>query len=528
MLFSLRTLFARPGKRPSLRRNHPRRRSRLLVECLEDRNLLSISFSGPGNTGAVTITGMQGQDQFLVRLKPGDNTTIEFSDDGGASVTDASLAAITSVTVNGLGGRDTLTLDESNGLVATAAGLPISFDGGLGLDTLHVLGNPGTAVTEVFTMGTNSQPAMLTITATASMASSQISMTDVKAIVDTMTADTFTINADDQNNVIHLRNNHPVDGFTTNTVHLVDVQGLDDANIGGNGQGDDNSGDNPPDEGTSRFPAITFANKTNVVINGLGGDDLFVLSVSRPATGLQTLTLDGGSGFSVLVGRELPPSVTLNLKNIQRVDRDADAMFIDQLYEERLQRPADADGMAGWKEVLQGPAGMQGVVQGVEESLEGRTMFVRHLYQFYLGRDASNGEEQGWVNMLMSGASEEQVIAGIVSSDEFYQRTQSLVSSGTSDQRFVQALYQVLLNRTAGDAEVASWLSQLPPQGRRGVTLGFLESQEFRTDVVTAYYALLLDRNPDPDGLNTWVSSPRDLLHIREGIEASGEFFENG
>src|SRR5229473_5802960 len=159
MRFSLHTLLARQGKAPSCRRNRPVLRSRLLLERLEDRTLPSISFSGPGNTGAVTITGTPGKDQFLIRLKPADKTTIEFSDHGGASFTDASLAAITSVTVNGLGGHDTLTIDESNGLVATAAGLPISFNGGPGLDTLHVLGDPRTSVTETFTMGTDSLPA---------------------------------------------------------------------------------------------------------------------------------------------------------------------------------------------------------------------------------------------------------------------------------------------------------------------------------------------------------------------------------
>jgi hypothetical protein len=305
-----------------------------------------------------------------------------------------------------------------------------------------------------------------------------------------------------------------------------DNQGND--NQGGNNQGNDNSGDNPPDEGTSRFPSITFANKTKVVINGLGGNDLFVLSVSKPATGLQTLTLDGGSGFNVLVGRELPSSVTLTLNNIQRVDRDADSMFIDELFEERLERPADDNGMAFWKGVLQGPTGQQGVVQGIEESAEGRTVFVRHLYTFYLGRNAGHGEEQGWVQSLMSGESEEQVIAGIISSDEFYQRAQTLVSSGTPDQRLVQAMYQVFANRTASSAELAFWVAQLPVVGRAGVALGFVESLEFRTDVVTAYYGLLLDRNPDQGGLTFWASSGRDLLRIREGIEASGEFFDNG
>src|SRR5262249_17413998 len=49
------------------------------------------------------------------------------------------------------------------------------------------------------------------------------------------------------------------------------------------------------DQTNAAFLPVTFANKTHIAINGLGGDDLFVLSVSRPATGWQTLALDGGS-----------------------------------------------------------------------------------------------------------------------------------------------------------------------------------------------------------------------------------------
>ena len=102
------------------------RRSRPFVEHLEDRTLRSLTFSGPGNSGLATLTGGPGADQFLIQLKPSDATTIELSDNGGATFVDATLSGITGVDVSGLQGNDTLTMDASNGLVGQATPLPIN------------------------------------------------------------------------------------------------------------------------------------------------------------------------------------------------------------------------------------------------------------------------------------------------------------------------------------------------------------------------------------------------------------------
>src|SRR5262249_52691111 len=106
------------GFRKTVSRDRRRRRphsSRLTVERLEERALLSITFSGTGNAGDVTITGSNVTDRFVVRLQPGDATMIQFSDDGGATFTTAALTDVTSITVNGLDGNDRLTIDNSNG-----------------------------------------------------------------------------------------------------------------------------------------------------------------------------------------------------------------------------------------------------------------------------------------------------------------------------------------------------------------------------------------------------------------------------
>jgi hypothetical protein len=166
--------------------------------------------------------------------------------------------------------------------------------------------------------------------------------------------------------------------------------------------------------------------------------------------------------------------------------------------------------------------------KGIGNSQEALDHLVKSWYVNYLGRSANGGEELGWVNLLMKGETQEQVLSQILASPEFYARAQTLSSTGTADQRYVQALYELLLARQPGASEVVSWISALPQLGRQGVALDFLQSQEFRSDDFTGYYNALLQRPADTGGLNFWVSSGLNLSAVRIGIESSPEFFTNG
>jgi hypothetical protein len=477
-----------------------------------------------------SLLGGPGADDFVIQLKPKDATTIEFSDDGGAGFVDAALAGITAVTVSGLQGKDTLTIDATNGLVGQAGGLPISFDGGAGHNVLVVAGNPGGMVTETFSAGTSRGSGTLDIT--NGTVSSTITLTQVRSVHDTMIATTLTINGNGEDNEFHLHNGPVVDGFKTDTVQIRNINdvnedlasGQDDNGTMQNDQGDDQN-DQGQDEDHSKgnLVSVSFANKTNVIVNGRGANNLFLVTVSKPAVGLQTLTLNGGSGTNVLAARQLPEGVTVTLNSIQLQESDPDAIFIEELYELRLGRAAAAAEVELWLNALQ-TAGPGAVARGIEESPEALTHLVKSWYLRYLGREAVNGEEQGWVGLLLAGQTEEQVMAGILGSGEFQSHAQTLISSGTSDERLVQALYLVLLNRTASATEVSGWASVLPSAGRNGVAIGFLESNEFRSDMTTAFYSTFLHRDPDPDGLNAWVLSGNNLKQIREGFESSSEF----
>jgi hypothetical protein len=202
---------------------------------------------------------------------------------------------------------------------------------------------------------------------------------------------------------------------------------------------------------------------------------------------------------------------------------------VQALYLDALGRPGAKSELDAWAALL--PAGATAltpaVVSGIEDSFEARDHLVKSWYVAYLGRQANGTEEQGWVNLLAVGQSEEQVLGGILSSQEFYGRAQTLVSTGTADRRFVQALYQVLLDRTAGNSEVDIWVNVLATQGRLGVALGFLRSAEFRTDQFEGYYNALLHR-PGDSALSAWVSSGLDVLSAHIAFESSSEFFSNG
>ena len=101
------------------------------------------------------------------------------------------------------------------------------------------------------------------------------------------------------------------------------------------------------------------------------------------------------------------------------------------------------------------------------------------------------------------------------------------IPDGTADERFVQALYLLLFDRTAGAAEVQGWVRALPQMGTQGAAQLFLTSREFRTNLVESYYNVLLHR-PSDAGRDGWVSSSMDAISMRIGFESSSEFFTNG
>jgi hypothetical protein len=242
-----------------------------------------------------------------------------------------------------------------------------------------------------------------------------------------------------------------------------------------------------------------------------------------------TPTVAGQFTFTITASNGVLPDATqsFTLTVLTPNQRFVQALYLDDLGRAGdLSNPTDA---GYWVNLLDsGTLDQAAVAAGVVHSHEAQTRVVTGWYQAYLGRLPVGGEEQFWVPQLAQGQTEEQVLGGILGSDEFFARAQTLVGSGAAPERYVQALYQQLLNRPGSAAEVAYWVNLLPQLGRQGVAQGFLASTEYRTGVVTGDYSALLHRAPYAGEPAYWVFSDRDVARIRVGFEASPEFFVKG
>jgi hypothetical protein len=207
----------------------------------------------------------------------------------------------------------------------------------------------------------------------------------------------------------------------------------------------------------------------------------------------------------------------------------AQQRFIQALYLDALGRAGSVAELNLWAPILNGPNGQAVVARGIENSPEGRDNLVKGWYRTYLGRSADGVEERGHVAALLAGMTEEAVLGGILASPEFFAHAQTLLSTGTPQERFVQALYTLLLNRPAGSGEVAGQVAASSGgQSRAQVAMNFLRRQEFRTDLVALYYSTFLHRTASAAESNDWVFSQLDANMLRLSFESSPEFFVNG
>jgi len=500
-------------------------------------------------SGVLTVTGTSGADQLRVELLSGYATRIQVSD--GSTTQNFLLSSVTRVNVNGLGGNDTLTLNLGNGLINAggAAALPVNFVGGLGQDTLKVLGSPSSVtLNETYDFGTNRNAGTLSFrSGSATAAALSVAFSELEAIQDTATANSLTINGTAGRDLFQFVNGTTSGGTTSTTLqsgnrdHKVAIlhhtgsssnptvriwvdEDAEDAHLEHGDELDTDQSMPGQDQG---FVPISFANKTNVTVNGLGGNDVFALNFTQTPAGLQTLRLDGGAGTDILAARTLPGNgVATTLVNVERVLSNADDLFIADLYRLKLHRDADDNELAQWRRFLNGND-RSAALQAILHSLESLDNFVRDLYQTFLGRAPQGNEEMGWVQGLLNGMSQEQLLAQLLATPEFATRANTLIDGSNADQNFVRALYQLVLHRTPSDSDVTAWVNVVQNLGRQVVALAFLKSAEHRGNVITNFYRSFLHRDPDEDGLRNWVRSGLNLSEIERQFLNSEEFFDN-
>jgi len=128
-----------------------------------------------------------------------------------------------------------------------------------------------------------------------------------------------------------------------------------------------------------------------------------------------------------------------------------------------------------------------------------------------------------FLDLFGQGASAENIQAAILGSAEFANR------SGGSDDDFVAALYQDLLDRPVDAAGLTTFTGQLATgTTRSAVAEELLTSAEYRSDLVASYYQAYLGRPADDGGISTFLGqfaqgAPDDA--VQAALLGSAEFY---
>jgi hypothetical protein len=122
------------------------------------------------------------------------------------------------------------------------------------------------------------------------------------------------------------------------------------------------------------------------------------------------------------------------------------------MYQDLLGRTPNDDEVREWVDYLNSGASTQDVAYGFAASREREGIRIQADYQTYLGRDAAQQEVDLWVGAFAdSGWTNEDVVAGFAGSAEYFQ------NHGSSINNWLGSMYQDVLHRDAGDAEIATW-----------------------------------------------------------------------
>ncbi len=183
--------------------------------------------------------------------------------------------------------------------------------------------------------------------------------------------------------------------------------------------------------------------------------------------------------------------------------------------------------------------------------------FVTRCYQIVLGRDADKVGLNTWYNELSSGRkTASEIIDRFVNSPEFS-------GKNYSNEAAVEILYKAMLGRGSDPAGKANWVSKLENgQPFAAVINGFCVSREFK-EICASYginpgsvtvpaqpaasdekirafvqrcYRIILNRDPDEGGMNTWFNELKSRRKAASEIidrfvnspEFSGKNYSNG
>ncbi len=226
--------------------------------------------------------------------------------------------------------------------------------------------------------------------------------------------------------------------------------------------------------------------------------------------------------------------------------------FVERMYEVFLGRASDPEGKENWANALAtGEIDGAGFVHGFAHSEEFHKIynsltdeeFVAICYRTFLGREPDPAGFQSWVEQAGKWAPFDWMIGGFMNSLEFgeicnsygiiqgtYERPyyEETYLNGDAVGAFVERFYTKALGRPSDPDGKRDWATKIATGEIEPTSLvyGFLDSSEFQgrsakmsnEEYVTCMYHTFFDRDPDPEGFATWVSSLNEGTATRRDI----------
>ena len=231
-------------------------------------------------------------------------------------------------------------------------------------------------------------------------------------------------------------------------------------------------------------------------------------------------------------------------------EADGASAFVERFYVNILGRPSDEAGLNGWLDVINSQSA-SAVAFGFLESAEFVSLnlddagFVDILYQTLFDRPGDAAGTEAWLDQLASGRLREMIIYEFTRSQEFYTLATSfgVVAVNSNDESaygvraFTERFYTLVLGRQPDVAGFDSWVSGLTAGTLTGGDLAknFFLSEEYLSQntsdsaFIDTCYQAFFGRDADEAGKQGWLtmlSQSSSRADVLEGFSGSAEFVQ--
>jgi Ca2+-binding RTX toxin-like protein len=253
----------------------------------------------------------------------------------------------------------------------------------------------------------------------------------------------------------------------------------------------------------------------------------------------------GGSGNDTLIGNQVGNVLTGNAGNDRLigdgvVEWNDLAASVHRLYNATLRRAPDDEGFVLWRDSLAEGQSLNLVARGFVGSAEFQNAygaldngaFTTLLYNNVLGRAPDPSGFASWAGALNRGLPREFMVTGFSESAEFKAATNVTTFSGQ-----IFRLYETAFSRAADPTGFAGWYdARYGGATVKTLVDSFIGSQEFTNTYgsavdnaafVTLLYRNALKRDPDAEGLQSWVNGLSNGLARSNVVLSFSESQEN-